>query len=197
MANVTVNDLTALASADSGDKIPIWDISAAAYKAITKANLFGATVTGGGTISTGGYTLTVPETMTAAGRNTANTFTKAQVVEPDTTAASAVRANMPASTSGSAFLSYYDSSLRWRVIHTATASLQEMRDFDNGSSVGPLFSVGRNNNGSTPAAGSIELLMRDGSTRYLWVDNTGDLRIHSSQPTNATDTSGTVVGTQS
>ena len=32
-------------------------------------------------------------------------------------------------------------------------------------------------------------------TNYLWIDATGDLRVHTSAPT--TDTDGTVVGTQS
>lgn len=44
MATTTVNLLTALTAADSGDKIPIWDISAGQYKAITKTNLFGGTL---------------------------------------------------------------------------------------------------------------------------------------------------------
>lgn len=44
MATTTVNALTALTSADSGDKIPIWDISAGQYKAITKSNLLGGTL---------------------------------------------------------------------------------------------------------------------------------------------------------
>lgn len=34
------------------------------------------------------------------------------------------------------------------------------------------------------------------TTYYLWVDNTGDLRIHTSIPTND-DSDGTVVGAQS
>lgn len=46
MATTTVNALTALASAASGDKIPIWDISAGQYKAITKANLVGGAMAG-------------------------------------------------------------------------------------------------------------------------------------------------------
>lgn len=38
-------------------------------------------ITGGGTLALGGHTLTVPETLTVAGRNVANTFTAAQKVD--------------------------------------------------------------------------------------------------------------------
>jgi hypothetical protein len=54
MATTTVNLLTALTAADSGDKIPIWDITAGQYKAITKANLLGGAMSG--------TSLTIPQT---------------------------------------------------------------------------------------------------------------------------------------
>lgn len=44
--------------------------------------------------------------------------------------------------------------------------------------------------------GMIELKEADGTPHYLWVDSTGDLRIHTSIPT-APDADGTIVGTQS
>jgi len=47
--------------------------------------------------------------------------------------------------------------------------------------------------GSQP--GMIELKEADGTPHYLWVDNTGDLRIHTAIPVD-TNADGVVVGTQ-
>lgn len=75
MANVTINQLTDLGAAPATDDyVPIWDTSAAAYKKVSKANLVGGTLTGGGTVATGGYTLTVPATGTAALLGVQNIF---------------------------------------------------------------------------------------------------------------------------
>lgn len=64
---------------------------------------------------------------------------------------------------------------------------------------GPIFKIGRSTSGST-APGSLELVDKDGVSWYLWADTTGDLRI-ANAPVQAdgtpSDTSGTVVGTQS
>ena len=47
----------------------------------------------------------------------------------------------------------------------------------------------------TAGAGYIKLVPVDGITpRYLFIDDTGDLRIHTAAPTG--DTNGTIVGTQ-
>lgn len=72
-----------------------------------------------------------------------------------------------------------------------------MPSFDNSSSYGPYINIGRNSNASTPASGHI--IIRNLSNQYysLWVDASANLRIVAgAQPTNATDTAGTVVGTQ-
>lgn len=69
--------------------------------------------------------------------------------------------------------------------------------FDNGSGIGGRITVSENSNASTPAAGSINLRMKTAGSRYIWHDNTGLLRTHTSPTTNATDTAGTVVGAQS
>lgn len=50
---------------------------------------------------------------------------------------------------------------------------------------------------ATTAPGVIALQDRNGSTYYLWVDTTGDLRVGTTEPTPTNgDTVGTVVGTQ-
>lgn len=76
MAVETVSALTELTSPAANDEIGIWDVSAGEYKKIQQSNLVGATITGGGTIALGGYTLTVPATGTAALLGTANTFSQ-------------------------------------------------------------------------------------------------------------------------
>jgi len=80
MANVTYNDHTTDTSPTNSDLIPFWDVVAGVAKKTTRANLVGATLTDGGTIVTGGYTLTVPATGTAALRDKANTFTQPQTI---------------------------------------------------------------------------------------------------------------------
>jgi hypothetical protein len=76
MANKTINDWDALGTTPaSGDFFAIWDLDAAAQKKVSYTNLLGFTVTGGGTIATGGFTLTVPATGTAALLEAANVFT--------------------------------------------------------------------------------------------------------------------------
>lgn len=72
-----------------------------------------------------------------------------------------------------------------------------MPSFDNAASYGPYVNIGRNSNASTPASGHI--IIRNLNNQYysLWVDASANLRIVAgAQPTNATDTGGTVVGTQ-
>jgi hypothetical protein len=66
MAEYTVDGLAELSSPAANDEIGIWDVSAGQYLKIRRDTLVGGTVTGGGTIATGGYTLTVPATGTAA-----------------------------------------------------------------------------------------------------------------------------------
>jgi hypothetical protein len=72
--------------------------------------------------------------------------------------------------------------------------------FGTGNQTGAMIGAGANTSGNG-AASALLLQGRNGNTYYLWVDDTGDLRIHSSMPTedNSTvaDTAGTVVGTQS
>jgi hypothetical protein len=75
MADKTIATLdTEITSPGANDLIGVWDIAAGQYKKCKRSNLVGAAVTGGGTIALGGFTLSVPATMVAAGRNVANTF---------------------------------------------------------------------------------------------------------------------------
>lgn len=78
MADLTVDGLAELTTPAANDEIGIWDVSAGAFLKIRRDNLVGLNATGSGTIATGGFTLTVPATGTAALRDVANTFTAAQ-----------------------------------------------------------------------------------------------------------------------
>lgn len=77
-----------------------------------------------------------------------------------------------------------------------TLVILEGRDLGN-DIAGPGVFIGANTNATNPNAGTLRLAAAGGTTYYLWVDATGDLRIGTSPPAGATsDTSGTVVGTQ-
>ena len=56
--------------------------------------------------------------------------------------------------------------------------------------------MGRNTNGTNTGAGSINFQSKAGTAGYVWQDNAGNLRINTAAPSNANDTAGTVVGTQ-
>ena len=76
------------------------------------------------------------------------------------------------------------------------SAIVQLDRFDNGSSIGRRINILRNENASTPAAGHIVLEDKGGALFRIWPDDSGVLRIHTADPTNANDTSGTVVGTQ-
>lgn len=68
---------------------------------------------------------------------------------------------------------------------------------DNGSSTGGRIFIGRNNNASTPAPGSFSMQDSTGTSRTIWSDDSGNLRISNlAGVTAAQKSSGTVVGTQ-
>jgi len=83
-------------------------------------------------------------------------------------------------------------------ISTQTLGLSDMARGTGGFG-GPLLAVGRNTSGSG-ATGCVLFTRRDGTSRYIWVDISGDVRVHTAQPTedNSTvaDNAGTVIGTQ-
>ena len=89
------------------------------------------------------------------------------------------------------------------VLSSGTASLPSSiligNNADFGFGTGPYLTIGRNTNGTFPAAGAINLTMLDSQTRSLWVDFAGALRIHTAPPVGnpaSSDVAGTIVGTQ-
>lgn len=86
MADLTIANAATLTGAGtaSGDLFPLLDVSASAGSQgskITRDELrISMGITGGGTLATAGYTLTLPATGTAALLGTANVFTAAQTI---------------------------------------------------------------------------------------------------------------------
>jgi hypothetical protein len=84
-------------------------------------------------------------------------------------------------------VAYNESSVNGSVIIAS-------RDYGSGTA-GPVLTLGRNTNATT-GAGSINFQSKAGTAGYVWQDNAGNMRIHTAAPSNANDTSGTVIGTQ-
>jgi hypothetical protein len=198
MTDKTINTLdTELVTVGANDLIGVWDVAAGQYKKAKRSNVVGATITGAGTIATGGFTLTVAQSGTAALKNVSQTFTDAQAIAPTSTSVNGLEVNMPTSTSGKALQIKYSGTERASLqVLGGNASSFILNPVDTGNSYGPYMAVLGNNNASTPSAGA--LILRDkGSTDYsIWPDDSGVLRIHTTLPTNALDTAGVVVGAQ-
>jgi hypothetical protein len=222
MANKTITELAnALVSPAAGDLLAIWNVAQSRTDKITRANLIGATLTGGGTVATGGFTLTigaasaingtlagggqvntggftltVPATGSAALLAVSNVFTVAQGFAPTLTNALAISIVMPSGTSANAFKIELVSSTRIAMTATAGATQVELKAADYGATIGPAVIIERNTNAAS-AAGCLRMMNKTGTEYYIWVDATGDLRIGTTAPTSANDLTGAVVGTQS
>jgi hypothetical protein len=157
----------------AGDFLPIFDASAGATDKDRKLNLNRLAILAN-----------------------AQSFTTTQTVAPATNA-NGLNINMPVSNTASGLQILYNSTLAFNFIAQAAARAAQISNFDNGTGTGPSFQVGYNNSASTPSAGSAVIHNRAGTYYSIWPDASGNLRIVSgAQPTNATDTSGTVIGTQ-
>lgn len=211
MANTKISALTSLgATPASGDLFSIVDVSdttqaasgstkkvTAAYIAVTDGSV--ATLTGGGTISLGGFTLTVPATGTVALRGAANTFTTAQTITPSSNVIG-LTINMPASNSTHALTMYYNGTYYGGMFARSGVSGAEIVSNDLGNTVAaPYVLIGRNSNATVPSAATLRMAAKDGTVCYYWTDGSANLRISTSAaPTStANDTGlGIVVGTQ-
>ncbi|MCF7834311.1 MAG: hypothetical protein K9L98_03240, partial [Candidatus Pacebacteria bacterium] len=80
---------------------------------------------------------------------------------------------------------------------TTPSTKLEIGSSDLGDGVaGPVITLGRNTNATNTGAGSINFLAKGGTAGYVWQDAAGNMRIHTSAPSNANDTAGTVIGAQ-
>lgn len=130
----------------------------------------------------------------------AQTFTTVQTIAPTATNVNGAKINMPTSNTGVAIQFEYNGGYRGGFYARSGFNYFEAYDCDLGSNVeGPSLVVGRNTN-ANGSAGTFAAHIRGGGNRYLWVDasaSPGVLRLHTSAPTtSASDTAGTVVGTQ-
>jgi hypothetical protein len=205
MANITFDQTTEKASPTTADKIPIWDVAAGQAKWATITNIINARMTGGGIVATGGFTLTVPATGTAALQEVSSVFTVAQSFNPAAVGANAIVINMPTSTTGTAMVVQYNSTNAIRAIVRAALNQFILDPRDLGNNVaGPQVTISRNTNAGAegPAPGALNLVRANGNATILWFDNSADLRFGSAAPTGSSGspttglTSGTVVGTQ-
>ena len=66
------------------------------------------------------------------------------------------------------------------------------------NNMGQVVAIGRNTNGTNSAAGMLVMEDKSGTAHYIWVEDSGELRISSAHPYGTTDASaGVRVGTQS
>lgn len=131
--------------------------------------------------------------------NSVSTFTQPVIVAPAAVSGLyCFSANLPAgaATNQRAFRWQFDGALRGYINTFVNENSFVLSAFDNGASIGCFVSVQRNSNATTPAAGLLYMQPKTASTRRIWVDDAGQLRIHTADPTNANDTAGVVVGTQ-
>ncbi len=200
MADLKVTQLSDLgAMPDTADLVMVVDVSDTTMSANgtnkkVTANYLGRS-SGAVIYAQDGKALTLPASGTAATRQAANTFAAGQTINSGADGVLLAIDAVAGATTRTIDLKY-NGALRAYMQFTASLSLWRLSAFDNGSGVGPLSVVYHNNNASTPAAGALGLAMSTGALRYLWADPAGLLRIHTAQPTNATDTAGSVIGDQ-
>jgi len=119
------------------------------------------------------------------------------LLAPVSTSVVGLDVNMPTSTSVLAQRWQYNGTTRAQINVTSSSTYFALNDFDNGSGLGTSVIISRNVNATTPAAGNLRITSRANADYYIWPDNSGDLRIGTTLPTSANDTSGTIVGLQS
>lgn len=187
MANTKISALTTLnESPATNDLLPIVDVSDTTHAA-------------------SGTTKKIQCTWFAM-RTAEQTFTNRQIFSPSATNVHGIDVNMPTSTGNDAIRFLYNSGVAGFIRIRADNSNITLgaRDLGN-NSTGPNFVANRNTNSGTegPAPGTLIIVQANGTSRVLWADNSGNLRIHTAQPTGSTGspttniTAGTVVGDQS
>lgn len=115
---------------------------------------------------------------------------------PTSTTENGIVINMPASNTANAIAWRYNGGSRVILRTQATYTDMVFDQVDGGAGVGPYITLSNNSNATTPAAGHVRMQDKGGTTYRVWPDDSGNLRIGTSDPTNANDTSGTVIGAQ-
>jgi hypothetical protein len=138
--------------------------------------------------------------------NVANSFTAGpQTISPAAVGDRGLVLAMPASNTDNAIRITYNGNVAFTLNQRANLSQFSLTSRDLGNNVeGCQSLIGRNSSAGAvgPAAGTVGLIPASISSRYVWCDDAGNIRVHTSAPTGNTgsptvsDTAGTVVGTQ-
>jgi hypothetical protein len=203
MADLKTSQLTDLAATPAaGDLLMLVDVSDTTYAATgTNKKLAASYVarsdgpSGNKLITGSGRELTVPGSDTAATLAQAQTFTKAQTITPDTVT-DVLTLKVALSSFVNLINGQYDGTQYFGVAASATTQYVVLVSRDMGTGGGSYLQLGRNTNASTPAGGYIRFIDLGNDSHFVWVDNSGVVRIHTAAPTNANDTAGTIVGAQ-
>lgn len=180
MATKTFTQLTAVTTLAAGDELVQWNASAGAARKITVANFIANSPNGG-----------------LAEKGAANTFTAAQVILPASGSAVNLVLNNQAGGTADLLQGSVNGATRYAFSVTDTSGIRfVMASANLGANRGREILIERNSNATTPAAGHVQMVDLIGIGHHLWPDASGNLRIGETVPTNANDTSGTVVGTQ-
>ncbi len=195
MANKTIAQIAnTKTSVVAGDLIAIWNDAQSRTDVISPPLLVGATITGNGTIATGGYDLTVPTSGTVALLGTENVFIATQRISPPSPSHGLI-IDMPSS-GGRPLYVQLNGVTKASMSANATDTLLELNAFNNGASTGCRLGVGNNNHPSTPAPGFLLLYAPNGNFFPLWADNSGVIRTDTSNVQPTSGTTGSVVGAQ-
>jgi hypothetical protein len=205
--------ITALGAAANG-QIPIGDGTTDPVLATLTGTANEVTVTNGG----GSVTLSIPDasifvtprstgaaefnSTVLIGANGTTLDGHVHILSPSTSTVGLV-VEMPSSASADMQDWQYSGSKVGSFFASGTTTRFAIASRDLGDdNAGPNLFIGYNNNSTNANAGYIILFDAGGGDNYIWVDNSagppGDLRISNGPPAASTsDTSGTIVGTQS
>ena len=116
----------------------------------------------------------------------------------NSTSTQALIVEMPSSSSELVQEWHYDGaiSMSFRAQASNNSMTFSARDLGN-DAAGAYIDVGRNSNGTQASAGHIVFRELTNTGQNVWADDSGDLRIGTTQPIGSQDTSGAVVGSQS
>lgn len=194
MSTETIGSLDVTVSAPANaDLIGVWTV-AGQYGKATRLAVVGGTLTGEGTIATGGFTLTIPATGIAALIARANVFTTTQSITPGSISDAGLAINMPASAAASAFGVNYNGGARMVATAQATVNSLILADANLGdNNLGSGLYLGRNTAGGQPAGGFVRFTTLADDPIYQWIDAGGHMRINDTAPDYANDEVGEIV----
>ena len=105
---------------------------------------------------------------------------------------------MPSSASANCLQTHYNGTSAIDLFNSAGATCVCLNSRDIGNDVlGPQVNIGRNTNGTQASGGNVKFHDLGGTAYFVHSDDSGKLRIGTTDPIGSADTSNTIVGTQS